>query len=161
MMALWICDAVIAAAPQLIPSEAAYQTGVPKGTITEYVWDQSKVFPGTWRHYWIYVPAQYDPDREAAVMIFQDGAKFIGPKGNFHVPAVFDHLIHQGEMPVTIGVFINPGNKGMPEPKQRRYNNRSFEYDTPNDAYTRFLLEEILPEVSKHYRLTKDPAMRA
>ncbi|HAW00155.1 MAG: alpha/beta hydrolase [Limisphaerales bacterium] len=161
MMALRLAGTMPAATPSTLPSEASYRAGVPKGTITDYVWDQSKVFPGTWRQYWVYVPAQYDPDREAAVMVFQDGARFMDPKGHFRVPAVFDNLIHQGEMPVTIAIFINPGNKGMPAPKQRRFNNRSFEYDTPDDAYVRFLMEEILPEISKRYRLTKDPGMRA
>ena len=152
---------VSAAAQDHLPAEARYLDGVPKGSVTEYVWNNSEVFHGTWRQYWVYVPAQYDPDRETAVMVFQDGKRFLDPRGNFHVPAVFDNLIHRGEMPVTIGIFINPGNQGIPEPNQRRYNNRSVEYDTPNADYSTFLLEEILPEVSKHYRLTKDPEMRA
>jgi enterochelin esterase family protein len=161
MMALRLAGTMPAATPSTLPSEASYRAGIPKGTITDYVWDQSKVFPGTWRQYWVYVPAQYDPDREAAVMVFQDGARFMDPRGHFRVPTVFDNLIHQGEMPVTIAIFVNPGNKGMPAPNQRRFNNRSMEYDTPDDAYARFLMEEILPEISKHYRLTKDPDMRA
>lgn len=144
-----------------LPMEARYQEGVPKGSVTEYVWDTSETFPGTWRQYWVYVPAQYDPDRETAVMVFQDGERFLDPQGNFHVPAVFDNLIHVGEMPVTIGIFINPGNRGMPEPNQRRYNNRSIEYDTPDATYAKFLLEEILPEVGRHYRLSNDPELRA
>ena len=68
---------------------------------------------------------------------------------------VFDNLIHKGEMPVTIGVFINPGRK-QSDPK-----NRSFEYDTLSDRYARFLLVEILPEVGKRYKLTDDPECRA
>ena len=95
MMALPLAGTMPAATPSTLPSEAFYRAGVPKGTITDYVWDQSKVFPGTWRQYWVYVPAQYDPDREAAVMVFQDGARFMDPKGHFRVPAVFDNLIHQ------------------------------------------------------------------
>lgn len=144
-----------------MPIESTYQVGVPRGAITEYVWDQSSVYPGTWRKYWVYVPAQYDPDRPAALMVFQDGQGFLNPKGNFHVPAVFDNLIDQGLMPVTLGVFINPGNLGMPQAGQRAMNHRSVEYDTPNADYVRFLDQEILAEVSRHYVLSSDPAMRA
>ena len=109
----------------------------------------------------VYRPAQYDPDRPAAVMVFQDGQGFLNPKGAFHVPAVFDNLIDAGEMPVTIGVFINPGNRGIPEPGQRRLNHRSIEHDSPNGDYARFLETEILSEVGQHYALSGDPEMRA
>jgi enterochelin esterase-like enzyme len=144
-----------------LPKEATYQEGIPRGEVSEYVWDQSEIFPGTWRKYWVYRPAQYDPDRPAAVMVFQDGQGFLNPKGAFHVPAVFDNLIDAGEMPVTIGVFINPGNRGIPEPGQRRLNHRSIEYDSPNGDYARFLETEILSEVGQHYALSSDPEMRA
>jgi enterochelin esterase family protein len=70
---------------------------------------------------------------------------------------------------VTIGIFIRPGDKPLApgEPPRKRPDgrpaspaNRSVEYDTLSDAYARFLLEEILPEVGKKYNLTKDPAGR-
>jgi enterochelin esterase family protein len=64
-------------------------------------------------------------------------------------------------MPVTIGVFIQPGEfpSGKPDVKPR--SNRSFEYDSLGDQYTRFLLEEIIPEVKKQYKITDDPTGRA
>lgn len=133
--------------------------GVPRGAVTQHHW-KSQVFPGTERDYWLYVPAQYSPDKPANVMVFQDGKTYVDEEGQFRVPVVFDNLIHRGEMPVTIGVFINPGvipAKDGGEPKR----NRSFEYDTLSDQYARFLLEEILPEVAKNYRLTDSPEGRA
>ncbi len=131
--------------------------GVPKGTVTKDVW-HSKVFPGTVRDYWGYVPAQYDGKTPACVMVFQDGHAYVSETGDFRVPVVFDNLIHKGEMPVTIGIFINPGHKGSEPPKNSWVaSNRSFEYDTISDQYARFLLEEILPEVGKKYKLTDDP----
>ena len=69
----------------------------------------SKIFPGTVRDYWVYVPAQYDGKKPACVMVFQDGGSYVNAKGQFRVPTVFDNLIHKKEMPVTIGIFINPG----------------------------------------------------
>ncbi len=86
----------------------------------------------------------------------------MNPTGTIRVPTVFDNLIHRGEMPVTIGIFINPGGlKDGANENARRRGNRSFEYDTLSDRYARFLLEEILPEVGKTYRLTDDPEGRA
>jgi enterochelin esterase family protein len=127
---------------------------VPHGTVTKQEW-RSTIFPDTVRDWWIYVPAQYDGKKPACVMVFQDGQAYVKEDGDFRVPVVFDNLIHKGEMPVTIGVFINPGRK------QSDAKNRSFEYDTLSDQYARFLLEEILPEVGKQYKLTDDPECRA
>lgn len=136
------------------------QKGVPKGNVTKHTW-KSKVFPGTVRDYWVYVPAQYDASKPACVMVFQDGAGYVNPKGQRRVPIVFDNLIHKKEMPVTIGIFINPGVVPPTKTGQKPRRNRSFEYDTLSDQYARFLEKEILPEVGKKYNLTKDPECRA
>jgi enterochelin esterase family protein len=64
-------------------------------------------------------------------------------------------------MPVTIGIFINPGEFPASEPGGKKRANRSFEYDSLSDQYARFLLEEILPEVGKQYKLTGEAAGRA
>jgi enterochelin esterase family protein len=135
------------------------QPGVPQGKLTIHTWE-SKIFPGTVRDYWVYVPAQYDGKEPACVMVFQDGWAYANPKGQFRVPVVFDNLIARKELPVIIGIFINPGvvpaQGGQPEKR-----NRSFEYDTLSDQYARFLEQEILPEVGKQYRLRQDAAGRA
>lgn len=138
--------------------------GVPVGKVTEHVW-KSTIFPGTIRRYWVYVPAQYKPETPAAVMVFQDGHTYVGEKGKFRAPIVMDNLIAAKEMPVTIGIFIDPGHKKEQLPEkpgwQPQPENRSFEYDTLSDQYARFLLDEILPEVAKSYKLTDDPEQRA
>ena len=128
---------------------------VPHGKVTQMPNFESKIFADTSRDWWIYVPAQYTADKPACVMIFQDGD---GYKGG--VPPVFDNLIAEKAMPVTIGVFINPGNF-KPDAKKQGNNQRSFEYDTLSDQYARFLLEEILPEVEKTVKLRQDAASRA
>jgi len=132
------------------------QPGVPRGTVTKYSWT-SKIYPGTVRDYWIYVPAQYKPDKPACVMIFQDGGHMVDDSGGWRTAIVFDNLIQKGEMPVTIGIFIDPGVLPAVSPNQQNRYNRSFEYDAIGDRYARFLIEEILPEVSTRYRLSKDP----
>jgi len=137
------------------------QAGVPQGAVAHYTWTASKVLPGTFRDYWVYVPAQYTPDKPACVMVFQDGESFMKVDGRARVPIVFDNLIAKHQMPVTIGIFINPGVlKGL-SPGQKDRSNRSFEYDALGDRYARFLLDEILPQVAKHYKLSTDPDDRA
>ncbi|MBI1788428.1 MAG: SMP-30/gluconolactonase/LRE family protein [Acidobacteria bacterium] len=136
------------------------QPNVPKGVVTQHTWT-SKIFPGTVRDYWIYVPSQYQPGKPACVMIFQDGGGYVTETGAWRVPIVFDNLTHKGQMPVTIGIFINPGVlPALSGDQQSRYN-RSFEYDALGDRYARFLIEEILPEVARRYNLSADPNDRA
>jgi enterochelin esterase-like enzyme len=117
------------------------QPGVPKGTTFEFAFDHSKIFPGTTRQVTVYIPKQYDPAKPACVWVSQDGVQS-------NAPVVFDNLIARGELPVIVGVFVTPGVVASRDPARElgRYN-RSFEYDGLGDAYARFLLEELLPEV--------------
>jgi enterochelin esterase-like enzyme len=136
--------------------------GVPKGTVTKQPEWKSEVFPNTVRDWWVYVPAQYKPGGPpAARMVFQDGGGYINLPAN--VPVVFDNLIHRGDMPVTVGVFINPGDVPKDGKRNPRPSNRSFEYDTLSDQYVRFLLTEMLPAAEKqaHVKFRTDPASRA
>ncbi len=133
---------------------------VPHGQVTHHTWT-STIFPGTVRDYWVYVPAQYTPEKPACVMVFQDGGGFANEQGRWRVPTVFDNLIQAGDMPVAIGVFVNPGSLPPPGPDLPGRPNRSFEYDAVSDRYARFLTEEILPEVGRQYSLSHDPNDRA
>ena len=146
--------------PDSLPKE-----GVPHGKVIAMEPWHSKIYDGTVRDWWIYVPAQYDATKPAAVMVFQDGGKAKPEDKNFAGPNnavfVFDNLIHAKQMPVTIGIFISPGSFPAADPKAKPRSNRSFEYDSPDGVYAKFLLEEILPEVSKSYKLTDDPEKRA
>ncbi|MDA1013946.1 MAG: alpha/beta hydrolase-fold protein [Planctomycetota bacterium] len=141
--------------------DSMVKEGVPQGTVTQGKWESTKVYPGTVRDYWIYVPAQYDKSKPACLMVFQDGNGYANLKSSFRTPTVFDNLIHQGDMPVTIGVFINPGSIPASTPDGRPRRNRSFEYDQLGDQYSRFLLEEFLPPIESKYNITKNPAGRA
>jgi len=121
--------------------DSVEQPGVPKGEVLKFTFDKSKIFPGTWREYWVYIPAQYTPDKPACVYVNQDGVQW-------NAPMVFDNLIHKKEMPVTIGVFVMHGKVLAKDGATAldRFN-RSFEYDGLGDNYARFLLEELLPDV--------------
>ena len=141
--------------------DAVANPAVPQGKVETMPTWESKVFPGTVRQWSIYVPAQYTADKPAAVMVFQDGERMRDVAGRWRIPIVFDNLIARGEMPVTIGVFIDPGNDPSQKQQNNRASNRSYEYDSLGDRYVRFLVEEILPEVEKRYRISADPEMRA
>src|SRR6185369_13922643 len=58
-------------------ADSQRKEGVPHGTITDFDWTNSTVFPGTIRHCSIYVPAQYDGGKPAALMVFQDGHTYL------------------------------------------------------------------------------------
>ncbi len=112
----------------------------PKGEVKKYSFDHSKIFPGTVRDYWVYVPRQYDPEKPACLYVNQDGLQYNATK-------VFDELIQKKEMPVTIGVFVMHGRVKALAPSAIDRFNRSLEYDGLGGDYARFLLDELLPEV--------------
>ena len=132
--------------------------GVPVGKVTKHTWT-STVFKDAVCNYSVYVPAQYDGTAPACLMVFQDGGSYLNEKGQFRTTIVMDNLIHQKAIPVMIGVFVDPGNIPNADGKGGR-SNRSFEYDTPSPQYATFLEKEILPEVSKDYKLRTDAAGR-
>src|SRR5437016_9458491 len=117
------------------------QPNAPQGKVLKFTFDKSKIFPGTTRDYWVYVPAQYKPEKPACVYAQQDGIRF-------EAPTVFDNLINKKDLPIIIAVFVAPGVVKAAEASTalNRFN-RSFEYDGLGDSYARFLLEELLPEV--------------
>lgn len=157
-MAVWLMTAAATASDQAVRE---VQPGVPQGKITSGVFQESQLFPGTRRDYSVYVPAQYQADQPAALMVFMDGASYANADGPFRVPIVFDNLIHQKVMPVTIGVFVNPGTIPATRPGAADRSNRSFEYDSLGDRYARFLVEEFLPVALKGLQVSSDPQRRA
>ena len=127
--------------------DSSPQPGVPRGELRQHEWRESRVFAGTTRRCWVYVPARYEAAEPASLMVFQDGSTYLDPGGEIRAGVVFDNLIHRGEMPVTIGVFVDPGEPG----------NRNVEYDAFSDTYAEFLLTEILPSVRRDLHITDDP----
>jgi enterochelin esterase family protein len=119
--------------------------GVARGTLHERRWSESRVFPGTNRRYWVYVPALYDERAPAALMVFQDAEWYLDLDREVRAPVVLDNLIHDRAMPVTIVVFVEPSE------------HRNAEYDAFGDEYARFLLEEIIPAVRADYSVTDAP----
>jgi enterochelin esterase family protein len=142
------------------------QEGVPRGKMVGPLTVACKVYPGTAHTYWVYVPAQYDRSLPASLVIFNDGQAFKNEKGDIRAQNVLDNLIHRREIPVTIGVFINPGKTPeQPEPNPKewgdRTTNRPAEYNTPDDKYARIICDELLPVLYKDYNLSRDPEQHA
>ena len=143
-------------APDAIPQE-----GVPKGQIKGPFTLPSNAYPGTQHTYWVYVPAQYNPASPASLMIYQDGQAFMAPEGDIRAQVVMDNLIYRREIPVMIGVFINPGRRpDQPEPNLSNWGdrdtNRPTEYNTLDDKYARVVVDELMPVLYKDYNISKD-----
>ncbi len=156
LFATLLAPMVVAADAYPLPPEAIPTAGIPKGTVTTHE-HTSEVFKGTTRKYHVYIPAQYKADGPpAAVMVFQDGTNYMNPTGQFRTTIVFDHLIHSGAMPITVGIFVDPGTFA-----EGNRSNRSFEYDTPSPQYAKFVDDEILPAVGKLAKLRTDAPGRA
>jgi enterochelin esterase family protein len=159
-----------APAPQAPSPDIHYQLGpdslprdgVPKGEIRGPFTLPSQAYPGTQHTYWIYVPAQYDAQVPASLMIFNDGQAFKNMEGDARAPNVMDNLIYRREIPVMIGIFINPGRTPeQPEPTPQewgdRTTNRPTEYNTLDDKYARVIVDELMPVLYKDYNISKDP----
>ena len=154
----------LATAADLYPlgPDSRPKPGVPKGTVTAHEWTESRVYPGTSRKYWVYVPAKLDPGVIPKLMVFQDGGGFQNPAGGTRVPVVFDNLIHEKRMPPAVAVMVNPGEFANQKDRAGKpRSNRSFEYDTLSNQYARFLEEELLPEVSKGVKFSSRASDRA
>ncbi|MCC6509019.1 MAG: SMP-30/gluconolactonase/LRE family protein [Pirellulaceae bacterium] len=141
-----------------LTDDSKRQPAVPMGKLAGPFNLSSNIFPGTQRKYWVYVPSQYDPQKPACSLIVQDGLR---RAEEWHLPEVIDNLIHKKEIPVMLGIFVDPGEVPPINPEARPRLNRSFEYDALGDRYARFLIEELLPEVSKSYALSTDANDRA
>ena len=140
------------------------QEGVPQGRLLGPNTLPSAVFPGTQHTYYVYVPAQYDPARPVALMIYNDGQAMMAEPGDVQAQHVMDNLIYRREIPVMLGVFINPGRRSdQPEPNPKDWGdkttNRADEYNPPNENYARVIVDELLPVLRKSYNLAPEPEL--
>ncbi|WP_275006969.1 alpha/beta hydrolase [Promicromonospora iranensis] len=135
--------------------DSSRSPGVPHGFTVELRWE-STAYPGTTRTVWIHVPAAYNPAEPAGILVFQDGWWYLDPEGEVRGGIVLDNLVHRGDIPVTIGVFVDPGVfEDIEDPVGRK--NRNAEYDAFGGRYGAFLLEEIIPEVRRRFAISDDP----
>lgn len=143
--------------------DSEVQPGVPEGKVKAFVHKTSRVYPGFEHKWWLYVPAQYDGKKPIALMVFQDGSTYLRRDGVFRVPVVLNNLIAKAQIPAMAGVFVDSGvsyPRASDGSALSGDSNRSVEYDTVSADYSNFLLQEILPEVNKHVRITENPEGR-
>ncbi|RYY75734.1 MAG: esterase family protein [Gammaproteobacteria bacterium] len=169
LLSTWLASCFcLANETNLVPAEYALtqdslpQPKVPKGKLEGPFEFHSKVFAGTVRRYWIYVPANYKAKAKTkpALLVFHDGQRATNPSGSLRVPQVLDNLIYQKVIPSTLGVFITPGNLSEHYPDNLGMSNpdhRAQEYDDLGDDYSHFLIDELLPEVAKKYSYSSNP----
>lgn len=143
--------------------DSLQQEGVPAGKLLgPFSLDSTNAFPGTTRKYWVYVPSQYVEKEPAALMVFQDGHTYFKPDGDWRIPTVFDNLIYRREMPVTLAVFINPGNTPQQQESSDKNwgdgtNNRGLEYNALDNKYATLICDELLPKLRESWRISDRP----
>lgn len=131
------------------------QLGFPQGKLTGPLVFESKIYPDMKANVWYYVPGQWDGAAPLAVQIWGDGQSYVTRPGSHRVLDALDNLTQQKRIPLMVNIFIQPGTAtGKPQM-------RSIEYDTVDDTYSRYLLEEILPEIAKSVKLREDGYSRA
>lgn len=134
--------------------EAEPRAGVAEGKLSEKFTHSSKLYEGMVSEYWVYVSAGVDPSTPAPVMIWQDGKGYADRAARNHLLIQIDNLVAEKRIPPIVHVLVAPGMVGTRAM-------RSVEYDTYTDKYSRFLLEEILPEVGAKWKLRTDGYSRA
>jgi enterochelin esterase-like enzyme len=154
----WIVDGKPFGGANNLPAfgpDSYARAGVPAGKLTGPLELESKVYAGMKANVWYYVPAQWDGTTALPVQIWNDGQQFTGARPTqWRVLETLDTLFAQKKIPLMASVFVQPGAGPAA-------NQRSIEYDTMDDTYTRYLLEEILPEIGKHVKLRQDGYSRA
>lgn len=124
------------------PAFAPLQKSDMGETIT-FTMENSKIYAGTSREITVYVPKEYTGKEPACLLVCLDGVLF-------NAITVMQNLISSGEMPVTIGLFVQPGviyARSGEQKRVQRYN-RSNEFDRVDGTFARFLEEEVLPLVA-------------
>ncbi|QHN02045.1 gluconolactonase [Granulicella sp. WH15] len=131
----------------------------PHGQVIAATLPPGQFYPGTPHAYSIYIPAQYNANHPIPFTVFMDGASFL--REPIRTAQVLDQLIAEHAIPAMIGIFVDPGVLPAISPSAQNRYERSFEYDALSDRYSRFLLEELIPAVATHYRLSTSPDDRA
>ena len=133
--------------------------GVPLGTLSEMKTIGSKIYPGMSANYWVYVNPGADTTRGAPLMVWQDGETIVGNLDllRLRLQIVSDNLVHKKLIPPMVHVLISPGSGGEAQGTRMR----SIQYDTVSGRYGKYLLEEVLPDVEKTYKLRPDAYSRA
>lgn len=136
---------------------------VPQGAVYHFVMDsaESKIFPGIakdrpgelvpyHRRVTLYVPSQYVPGTAAPFLVSQDSM------GQGILPTILDNMIADHRLPPIVAVMLDSGGNDA------QGSERGLEYDSMNGHYAEFIETEVLPRITRDYKVTftKDPDAR-
>ncbi len=126
--------------------ETVRHPGIPMGTLTPNIVTSSTNL-GYDVQYRVYIPAGYDMHslHNLPVVYITDGHEFAADHLG-SVVVTLDNLINSHELSPTIAVFIDPRN-----PSNLSNNRRGTEY-TGNLSYSRFVADELVPDIDAAYR---------
>lgn len=151
----YLLDAPYANAPELTP-----RPEVPKGKVIQFTMQstESKMYPGIAkdkpgqvvpysRSVSVYVPAGYVEGKPAPFFVSQDSM------GRGELPTILDNMIADKRLPPLVAVMINSGGGDA------QGSERGLEYDTVSGKYAEFIETEVLPRITRDYKIafTKDP----
>ncbi len=147
------------------PEEAVKREGVPSGAITHYHMDDCRMYPGIAHDVDVYIPVQYDGKTPAKLLIMTDGDWNVEGTNGPAVPVLLDNMIYDGRLPVIIGLFISFGKTGDGNPTYGYsgawLDNRSTEYDSVDERFANFVVDEVMPLALKGLNISPDPLDRA
>lgn len=134
------------AMPEYIhPPEILYYSNIPHGAVNDTVFYSQSL--NNSRTISIYTPPGYESGTENyPYIIFHDGQEYLSLAKTDNV---LDYCIYHDLIIPVIAVFIPPVN-------------RTAEYaGGSQDAFTDFIMEEVIPFIDSEYRSIADPASRA
>jgi enterochelin esterase-like enzyme len=138
--------------------ESLPQEGVPGGQYFHFRWTSHTVYPGVTSSVYLYLPHGAEEAESVNLMVCLDGLTYVGEQ--VRATTVLDNLVHKGDIPMTVGLFHNPGETGPGYPIYGGSTNRAVEYDTVSEDFARYLVEELFPVIRTKVRLTDDPKGR-
>ena len=143
--------------------ELAVRENVPKGKVYRFTMDSSdsRIYPGIaksdpfhlvpyQRRVTLYVPNQYKPGVPTPFLVSQDSM------GSGELPTILDNMIADHRLPVLVAIMIDSGGGDA------QGSERGLEYDTMSGRYADFIEFEVLPRITRDYKITftKNPDAR-
>ena len=128
----------------ILPPEIAYYPNIPHGIFLDTAFYSTNLSNTRTIH--IYLPPGYSVQHKYPVILFHDGSDYI-TLGN--TANILDYLIAHNEIQPIIGVFVPPVD-------------RQNEYaGSQKDAFTAFIVNELMPVIDFKYSTSTDPQKRA
>jgi len=128
----------------VVPPEISFYSNIPHGIIRDTSFYSNNL--NNTRPVKIYLPPGYTVQKQYPVIVFHDGIEYVTLA---NIVNILDYLIAHHEIEPVIGVFVPPVD-------------RENEYSgTKKDAYTAFIVKELMPFIDQKFSTSKDVRKRA